>query len=173
MQELTRIRLRTLLWLILPVTVVVVIPLWIYHRFEGPWCWDGNLRQWIGVWLIANGAGLAAWCANLFNVVGRGTPLPFDPPKCFVVSGPYRYVRNPMMLGMLLILLGETVLSGAWRLGMYAVVIAILAHLFVRYWEEPDLRRRFGPAYKAYCAQVLRWIPRRAPWSGTTSHTRF
>lgn len=159
MSELTRIRLRTLLWLPLPVCVLVILP-WLIERSATstgrPW----GAWQWIGVWLIANGLGLVAWCVHLFNRDGHGTPLPLDPPKRFVISGPYRYVRNPMILGVLLVLTGEAALAQSWRLALYAVCIFCLAHGVVRYWEEPDLIRRFGQPYVQYKRQVPRWVPR-------------
>jgi protein-S-isoprenylcysteine O-methyltransferase Ste14 len=168
MQELAKIRLRTLGWLILPLTVLVVIPLFLQRATHQTFAWRGAWWQWLGVWLIANGVGLAAWCVNLFNVEGRGTPLPLDPPKRFVVRGPYRYVRNPMMLGALLILGGESVVCGSWSLVLYTVLIMVLAHLFVRFWEEPDLVRRFGQAYLEYRRQVPPWVPR-VPWRSRKS----
>jgi len=160
MTDLVKIRLRTLGWLIMPLAVLVLIPwLLLRHNTSGPSEWRWSLWQWLGLWLIANGVGLAAWCVNLFNVEGRGTPLPLDPPKRFVVSGPYRYVRNPMMLGAFLILGGEAIVFESSVLFLYTVAIMVLAHLFVRFWEEPDLARRFGQAYLEYQRQVPRWIP--------------
>jgi len=144
--------------------VLVLIPwLLLRHNTPGLFAWHWGLWQWLGAWLIINGVGLAAWCVNLFNVEGRGTPLPLDPPKRFVVSGPYRYVRNPMMLGAFLILAGEAAVFASSVLFLYMAVIMVLAHLFVRFWEEPDLARRFGQAYLEYQRQVPRWIPRARP----------
>ena len=160
MGELSAIRLRTLVWLILPVLVVVAVPRWLYDRFEQPAAWRWGIWPWIGAWLIANGLGLAAWCVNLFNVEGRGTPLPLDPPKRFVARGPYRFVRNPMVLGMGLILGGETIFYQSRVLAVYWLLIAAAAHLVICCWEEPYLARRFGPSYDAYRRQVPRWIPR-------------
>jgi len=161
MTELARIRLRTLCWFVLfPLTLIGVVPWGLHQRFEGSWLWTGSLWQWLGVWLLLNGMGLSAWCVNLFNVEGRGTPLPFDPPKQFVASGPYRYVRNPMMLGIFLILGGEVALYGSRAVWRYTLVLMGVAYSFVRFWEEPDLERRFGHAYLSYKRQVPRWIPR-------------
>lgn len=160
MDEVRTARLRTLRWVIAPVTVVIFIPLGLL-RLAGhvlPEAW--GLWQWIGAWLILEGLGLAAWCVNLFNVQGRGTPLPWDPPKQFVVSGPYRVVRNPMMLGLFLILGGEALLCQSWWLAGYLAIFMLIAHLFVRSWEEPQLVTRFGEAYRAYQQQVPRWLPR-------------
>ena len=160
MGELTKIRLRTLVWLILPVTILVLIPCLIQRASRHACVWHGGPWQWLGAWLIVNGVGLAVWCVNLFNVQGQGTPLPFNPPKRFVVSGPYRHVRNPMMLGALLILGGEDLACESVVLWLYLLVIMTLAHLVVRFWEEPELIRRFGEPYREYQRQVPRWIPR-------------
>lgn len=169
MNELRRVRVRTLWWSVLPATVVFLIP-WLLHRLShAPVTHGWGVRQWLGVWLIANGLGLSAWCVNLFNVEGQGTPLPLDPPKRFVAKGPYRYVRNPMMLGAFLALGGEAVLCHSAALVLYLLALIVLAHLFVVRWEERDLMRRFGPLYQDYTQQVPRWIPRPKPWRGPPS----
>jgi len=161
MDEVKTIRLRTLGWVIIPIIVFLVIPHGLRRLVEEvfPQPWGG--WQWFGCWLIVNGVGLAGWCVRLFNVEGRGTPLPFDPPKRFVATGPYRYVRNPMMLGMGLILWGETLLFESRTLALYTIALMVAAHLVVRFWEEPQLIRRFGQAYLGYQRAVPRWIPRR------------
>jgi len=99
-------------------------------------------------------------CVGWFVVAGRGTPAPFDPPRSFVPGGPYRWVRNPMYLGALLVLIG----FGLWHASLSMVLLALpalaLAHLFVVLYEEPTLRRRFGMPYVAYLALVNRWVPK-------------
>ena len=153
-------RRNNLIWLGLAAGVAVFVP-WLLVRSAGePLAWQGSPRQWLGVWLIANGAGLAGWCAALLRTQGRGTPLPFDPPTRFVAAGPYRFVRNPMMLGAFLVLGGEALAAGSAALGTYFVAYATAAHLFVTRWEERDLARRFGEPYRAYARHVPRWIPR-------------
>jgi len=160
MTELTTIRLRTLVWFLLfPLPFIGLIPWWLHRQFEGPVGWTGHPWQWLGLWLILNGIGLAAWCVNLFNVKGQGTPVPLDPPTQFVASGPYRYVRNPMMLGMFLILGGEVALYQSRAVWIYTLVLVAAAYGFVRFWEEPDLERRFGETYRDYKRSVPRWIP--------------
>jgi protein-S-isoprenylcysteine O-methyltransferase Ste14 len=161
MTELTTIRLRTLVWfLLLPLPIMGLIPWWLHRQFDGPAGWTGHLWQWVGLWLIFNGIGLAGWCVNLFNVAGQGTPVPFDPPKQFVARGPYQYVRNPMMLGMVLVLSGEAAFYESRAVWIYILALVVVAHLFVCCWEEPDLERRFGESYRAYKRSVPRWIPR-------------
>jgi protein-S-isoprenylcysteine O-methyltransferase Ste14 len=96
----------------------------------------------------------------LFAVVGRGTPGPWDAPRRFVAVGPYRWVRNPIYVAALLVVLGEAWLFLSLPLLVYAGTMAISCHLFVIAYEERTLRRRFGEAYVEYLRTVPRWIPR-------------
>jgi len=112
----------------------------------------------IPLWLI--GVTMLIWCFWDFLVKGRGTPAPIDPPKELVVSGLYRYVRNPMYVGVLLVIIGHFLWFGYWNLLIYAGVVFIAFHSFVTLYEEPTLKRKFGAAYVEYCRHVPRWIPR-------------
>jgi len=114
-----------------------------------------------GVVLILLGAIVALTCVATFVLQGRGTPAPFDPPRIFVPTGPYRWVRNPMYLGALLVLVG----FGLWRTSLTMILFAFAAagaaHLFVVFYEEPTLKRRFGVQYMTYLMLVHRWLPKR------------
>jgi protein-S-isoprenylcysteine O-methyltransferase Ste14 len=161
MSELTRVRRRTLGWLVLfPGALLGWVPWRLHHTTGGTGVWEGSVFQWLAVWLILNGVGLAGWCVHLFNVEGRGTPVPCDPPKTFVVSGPYRFVRNPMALGWLIILAGEVMLYNARAVFLYWIGLLVAIVCFVRFFEEPQLAKRFGACYAAYQREVPRWIPR-------------
>ncbi len=154
--------LWTLIWLLSgPGIFLTFVPLWLV-RLEGrsP-AWVGHPLQWVGAWVLLNGLGLAVWCAYLFFQEGRGTPLPSHPPERFVAVGPYRYVRNPMAIGLFLVLAAEACLYLSWWVAAYAVAIISLVATFVLLVEEPGLERRFGPLYCAYKNQVSRWIPQR------------
>jgi len=164
--QLAQIRMRTLGWLIFPATFLGVVPWWLHRWIDGPFVWRGTLGQWVGFWLILNGLGLVGWCVNLFNVEGRGTPVPWDPPRRFVARGPYRFVRNPMALGAFVTLAGEAALYQSWVVASYLGLAMALMAAFVRVVEEPGLRRRFGGSYLAYQRQVPRWIPRRISGAG-------
>ncbi len=107
------------------------------------------------------GALLGAWCMWLFVSKGKGTPAPIDPPRHLVVSGPYRWVRNPMYVAVMTILVGESAFFGSGALLAYAGICLVAFSAFVRLYEEPTLRRTFGPAYEEHCRNVPRWIPRR------------
>ena len=114
---------------------------------------------WAAVPVIAAGAALYAWCVWNFAAVGRGTPGPWDAPSRVVAAGPYRWVRNPIYLAALLVVLGEAWLFMSLWLLAYAGLMAVFFHLFVTGYEERTLRRRFGLSYLEYRRTVPRWLP--------------
>jgi len=116
---------------------------------------------WAAVPLIVAGAALYGWCVWNFAAVGRGTPGPWDAPSRVVATGPYRWVRNPIYLAALLIVLAEAWLFESVPLLVYAAAMAVFFHLFVVGYEERMLRRRFGPGYLEYQRTVRRWTPAR------------
>jgi protein-S-isoprenylcysteine O-methyltransferase Ste14 len=119
-----------------------------------------------GVVLALLGLAGLAESFGRFAIHGRGTPAPVMPPTRLVVTGLYRYVRNPMYVGVLWIIIGQALLFGSRRLLVYAAVFWMATSFFVRLYEEPALRQRFGADYAAYCAAVRRWWPRLRPWQG-------
>jgi protein-S-isoprenylcysteine O-methyltransferase Ste14 len=112
----------------------------------------------IPLWLI--GGLMVLWCFWDFTFKGRGTPVPMDPPKELVVTGLYRYLRNPIYAGVLSIFLGHFLWFGYWALLMYTAFAFIGVHAFVILYEEPTLKRKFGATYEDYLKRVPRWIPR-------------
>ena len=121
--------------------------------------------QAIGPWQVAGllvglaGAAIALWCILTFVIVGRGTPAPFDPPRRLVVRGPYRVVRNPMYLGAGIAVAGAALFYQSVVLLGYVGLFWLAMHVFVIAYEEPTLRRMFGPEYSTYCQNVGRWWP--------------
>ena len=103
-----------------------------------------------------------------FALQGLGTPAPILPTRNLVVNGLYRYVRNPMYLAVVLVILGQAMILGNVSLLVYGALVWLIFHVFVLAYEEPTLRRTFGPEYDAFCANVPRWIPRLRPWTGST-----
>lgn len=99
-------------------------------------------------WLA--GTVFLLWSALDFALKGRGTPAPIDPPKIMVAEGVYRFVRNPMYLGVLVILLGHVLWFQSFRLLIYVALLAVAFHLFVVFYEEPVLRRKFGDSYEHF-----------------------
>jgi len=156
--------LKTLLFtVVVPGTVTVLVPLWLL-RGEGHL--QGGATGVAGGVLLVCGAMLYLRCAWDFATRGRGTPAPVDPPRTLVVAGVYRYVRNPMYLGVLGVLIGEAALFRSSALLGYAGAFFLACHLFVTTYEEPTLRKKFGAAHELYCASVPRWLPRLKPWTG-------
>lgn len=115
----------------------------------------------LGEVFMTAGGLLALACVGLFVSRGRGTPAPFDPPRAFVAGGPYRWVRNPMYLGGLLLLLGFGLWHRSPAMALFTAVVWAVAHAFVARVEEPGLARRFGESYEDYRRSVNRWVPRR------------
>lgn len=109
------------------------------------------------------GVGLAVyfWCLWDFVAAGRGIPLPLDHPRRLVVRGLYRYVRNPMYLGVLCVLLAEVSFFRSTVLLLYTIGWFVIVHAFVVLYEEPTLRRKFGDEYDRYVRSVRRWLPGR------------
>lgn len=125
----------------------------------------GGALRWLAIVPLVAGATIALRCAFAFAWTGLGTPVPFDPPRTLVISGFYRYVRNPMYLGVCLAILGETALWGSVAAGGgYLVVFASAVALFIVLHEEPSLRGKFGAEYEEYCRNVPRFLPRLRPW---------
>jgi protein-S-isoprenylcysteine O-methyltransferase Ste14 len=132
------------------------------RRLQAPLL-DGEPSRWLGVLLFL--LGLPLWVDAVVRFVrqGHGTPAPVAPPLRLVVTGPYRYVRNPMYLGVLAMIFGQALLLGSSGILLYGLCAALASHLFVILYEEPTLRARFGAEYSAYCRQVHRWVPRGNP----------
>jgi protein-S-isoprenylcysteine O-methyltransferase Ste14 len=120
----------------------------------------------VGLPLIALGLLLIVRTIALFATLGRGTLAPWDPTTRLVVRGPYRRVRNPMISGVLSVLLGEAALVGSLALLLWFAVVWAVNAVYIPLVEEPGLQRRFGDDYARYAAHVPRWIPRLKPWDG-------
>jgi protein-S-isoprenylcysteine O-methyltransferase Ste14 len=122
----------------------------------------------IGFGVLALGVLLLLWCVRDFYVSGKGTLAPWDPPKRLVVVGLYRFVRNPMYIAVLTVVLGWTLVFGSIWLAFYMVALAMAFHLRVLFYEEPRLRQQFAAEWKAYSAAVPRWLPRVRPGNTET-----
>jgi len=147
-----------------PGIVLVYLPFWL-TRFRVPagetW-WQIAIA---GV-LIAAGVTPLIESARRFIYAGRGTLVPTTPTEHLVVSGFYRYVRNPMYVGVLIALAGETVLFERRVMVAYLAIVWLATHLFVCFYEEPTLTRRYGDEYLRFKLNVPRWLPRLKPWTG-------
>jgi protein-S-isoprenylcysteine O-methyltransferase Ste14 len=158
--------LKTLMFtIVVPGSVTILIPLWLLSLRSSPHSQIGIFRY-LGAIPILLGASIYLWCAWDFTFAGRGTPAPIDPPKELVVRGLYRYVRNPMYVGVVSILFGEALFFESRILFEYAAIVFIFFYLFVVLYEEPILMKKFGESYRNYCKSIPRWIPWRIKGSG-------
>jgi len=123
----------------------------------------------LGVVLIAVGLPVLLDSFARFALQGLGTPAPVFPTRHLVVSGLFRYVRNPMYVAVLSLILGQGLLFGSVQILEYGVAVWVGFYFFVLIYEEPTLRMSYGREYKEFCANVPRWIPRLRPWHGPAS----
>jgi protein-S-isoprenylcysteine O-methyltransferase Ste14 len=120
-----------------------------------------GLAQFAALIPMVLGAAILIYSIWSFALQGRGTLSPLDPPRNLVVTGLYRYVRNPMYVGVLMILLGEALWFESNALFAYAIGWFVVVNLVILLYEEPDLRQRYGASYERYCRSVGRWLPGR------------
>jgi protein-S-isoprenylcysteine O-methyltransferase Ste14 len=149
-----------------PGTVAGLVPWWISRwRFEPHAPWWAPL-QIIGAALVALGILVLVDSFTRFAIKGLGTPAPIFPTKHLVVTGIYRYLRNPMYVAVVALIVGQGLIFANTHVIEYGALVWLVAHLFVISYEEPALRASFGSDYEAFCRGVSRWIPRLTPWQG-------
>jgi protein-S-isoprenylcysteine O-methyltransferase Ste14 len=150
--------LNTILFTIfVPGTVIVYVPYRLLGGFGRP---PGGPLAWIGATCVVLGAAVYFRCAWEFAVHGLGTPAPIAPTKYLVTTALHRYIRNPMYVGVLLVVLGEATLYRSLLVLEYAAFFFVAVNLFIVFYEEPTLRRQFGESYEEYKRTVPRWIPK-------------
>jgi len=143
---------------LVPGTIAVAIPYSLLTEEQVPHTGPLGL---LGLLALTLGVTFYLWCAWDFASAGRGTPAPIDPPRMLVARGLYRVVRNPMYVGVLLILIGESIIFSSLAILQYTLVVWLMFHLFVVFYEEPTLRKKFGATYDEYRKSVSRWVPHR------------
>src|SRR4051794_1718316 len=158
-----RILRHLLAILLLPFVMVVVVPRWIVtSRAASDTRWAGDALAWLGrgagALLLLAGFGLFAWCVALFGRVGQGTLAPWDPTQRLVAVGPYRYMRNPMITGVLSMIAGEALLLGSRAVAVWGATFLVINQVYFLVLEEPGLERRFGDGYRHYRTAVPRWL---------------
>jgi protein-S-isoprenylcysteine O-methyltransferase Ste14 len=153
---------------VLPFTVTVLIPVWIARRSATPLAPGDSpgavLTQLAGLALVAVGLLLFVKSLRRFASDGRGTLAPWDPPRALVVRGPYRFVRNPMISGVVFVLFGEALALRSMPHAGWAAAFLFANLIFIPLLEEPGLENRFGESYREYRRHVPRIFPRVRPW---------
>jgi protein-S-isoprenylcysteine O-methyltransferase Ste14 len=153
---------------VLPFTVTVLVPVWIARRYGVTLAEGRNLGalllQFAGLEVLCVGLLLFAASLRRFAGDGRGTLAPWDPPRALVVRGPYRYVRNPMISGVVFVLFGEAMVLQSVRHAEWAAAFLVINLIYIPLLEEPTLEARFGRAYDEYRRNVPRILPRLRPW---------
>jgi protein-S-isoprenylcysteine O-methyltransferase Ste14 len=149
------------LWsLILPITVLVFIPLSIETRMEISF----NLLLILGIPFVIAGLILMIRTISMFIRIGKGTLAPWSPTSKLVSNGVYAHTRNPMITGVLMVLLGEVIIFYSGAILVWFILFFIINYIYFLIFEEPRLVKRFGQEYIQYKRNVPRWIPRLKPW---------
>ena len=152
-----------LFWLVIIPFIYIWIPRWILLSPKYSESFEIGIYRYLGLIPIIVGAVLWIYCSGSFVFVGIGTPVPFTPTKKLIVTGFYRFVRNPLYLAGFIVLIGEGILFQSAGIIIYSIVIFGHFHLLV-ILEEAFLEKKFGDSYKQYCKSVPRWIPRIKPY---------
>jgi len=154
----------TLFFVLVPLMLAAFVPWWITQwEFQRAFFGVELTRVLGGVLIIAGVPGLVDSFAR-FALEGVGTPAPVAPTQKLIVTGLYRYVRNPIYIAVVAVILGQALLFGDERLLSYGALFWLACHVFVVTYEEPTLKRTFGMEYETFLANVPRWIPRLTPW---------
>lgn len=157
---------KQLLSLILPITVLILIPLSIEDNFSV----EFTFISLIGLLLLLIGLFVMILTISTFIRIGKGTLAPWSPTRKLVIVGIYGYVRNPMILGVLTVLLGESIIFKSINIFIWFIIFFVVNNVYFTAYEEPDLVKRFGSEYEEYKRKVRRWIPRLKVYK-PTNHT--
>jgi len=155
---------------ILPFVMAVAIPVWLARQNHISFVPSENgsriVVQFVGLWLVVIGLTLFISSLRRFADDGKGTLAPWDPPRRLVINGPYRYVRNPMISGVVFVLFGEALMLLSRPHATWALTFLVINAIYIPLFEEPQLSQRFGAAYDEYCRHVPRLLPRLRPIKG-------
>lgn len=152
--------LKNIFSFILPVTVLVFIPM----SIEKNWTVQFGWYFYFGLMMMMAGVSVMAVTISSFIRIGKGTLAPWSPTKKLVIVGPYRYVRNPMIMGVLTVLLGESLSLLSAPILKWAGLFFLINTIYFMLSEEPGLEHRFGDDYRKYKKHVSRWLPRITPF---------
>ena len=146
--------------IILPFNVLVTIPCLILYFTKFEYNIPSIFQIVLGLFMLALGIWLAVWTMFLFYKIGKGTPAPWAAPKHLVVQGPYKYVRNPMISGVLFILTAEVLILNSFALFCWAISFFFINCVYFKLFEEKQLEKTFGQSYLEYKKKVPMWIPK-------------
>jgi protein-S-isoprenylcysteine O-methyltransferase Ste14 len=147
---------KQLVSFILPITVLIIVPLYIERNISI----KNVLSLLIGLSIICIGMYIMTMTISTFIRIGKGTLAPWSPTRKLVISGLYGYVRNPMIMGVMIVLIGESIAIMSLKILFWALVFFIINNIYFIVYEEPDLEKKFGDEYREYKKNVRRWIPR-------------
>ncbi len=148
-----------------PILFCIVIPYFLVRgEHKGYFFNPSFVLEILGGLIICGGLLIFIITTRLIILIGKGTIMPWDPSRSLVVAGIYQYVRNPMILSVILIETGEALLFASIWLGILGLIFFIINHIYFVFSEEPGLEKRFGDEYIEYKKNVPRWIPRLSPW---------
>ena len=152
--------LKTIAWGTIFLFVALLVGPWLAVQFDAsfPPINFGNYKY-IGAGLFIIGFAFALYCASILFIPGKSRPAPYYAGGVFIIGGPYRYVRNPFLLAVIIALWGEAIYMQRWPMVAYALIFTWVIHLWVVFFEEPSLEKRFPKEYKSYREVVPRWFP--------------
>ena len=157
----------------LPFVMAVLIPIWIARGNDVHLALVRTMPQLLaqiaGLGLVLVGLSLFVSSLRRFAGDGKGTLAPWDPPRHLVIRGPYRYVRNPMISGVVFVLFAEALILLSGPHFQWALIFLLIHSFYIPLFEEKQLKERFGESYIEYCRHVPRLVPRLRPWTPTTS----
>lgn len=168
MRLMVKLFLRHLSSFIAPVVMGFLLPYWIIwaeqSRPAHPWVTPHVPIAVLGMVIGAAGLVLLVMSIRLFILIGKGTIMPWDPTRKLIIAGLYQHVRNPMILSVLILQIGEAVMFTSFGMLVLAALFFLINTVYFIYSEEPGLEKRFGAEYVEYKKNVPRWIPRLKPW---------
>ena len=152
----------------IPIFMTILLPLIInnreYHWFQRPLITRSTLQLMLGLVVSLFGLALMITSIVLMIRIAQSTVMPWDPSKNLVVKGPYRHLRNPMILGVTILLVGQALVLSSYGVAILAIAFIIINTAYFILFEEPKLEERFGEEYRQYQDNVPRWLPRIKPW---------
>lgn len=153
--------LKQIFSFVLPVTVLIIVPLCIEKNIS----MHGIIPLLAGILIIFAGLSVMIVTISMFIRIGKGTLAPWSPTRKLIIEGIYRHVRNPMIIGVLIVLTGEAISILSWNIFIWTLAFFVINNIYFLLLEEPLLENKFGEEYVDYKRNVPRWIPRIKPYN--------